>query len=122
MLSRGPAAGTHISNLARIDVAPECPGADTEDLSRFRRSEELRDHPDTAFRVPSMLRGALRMAERRPMSPLSILLHAWRLRRVRRAFATLNLRLTAYERAYGTGVIKLTDVDLQIAGISWKAE
>lgn len=44
-----------------------------------------------------------------PVSPLAILLHARRLRRVRRAFATLNRRLTAFEAAYGTGAIRLTD-------------
>ncbi|WP_173009407.1 hypothetical protein [Methylobacterium sp. P1-11] len=56
------------------------------------------------------------------MSPLALLLHTWRLRRVRRAFATLNRRLAAYERAYGTGAFRLTDGDLRTAGITRKAE
>lgn len=56
------------------------------------------------------------------MSPLAILIHAWRLRRVRRAFATLNRRLTAYEAAYGTGAIQLTDEDLRDFGLSRKTD
>lgn len=55
-------------------------------------------------------------------SPLAILLHAWRLRRVRRAFATLNRRLAAYELAYGTGAIRLTDEDLRTTGLSRTAD
>lgn len=35
------------------------------------------------------------------MSPLALILHAWRLRRVRWAMRTLNRRLAAYEVAYG---------------------
>lgn len=35
------------------------------------------------------------------MSPLALLLHAWRLRKIRWAMQTLNRRLTAYEIAYG---------------------
>ena len=35
------------------------------------------------------------------MNPLAILLHTWRLRRIRWVFATLNRRLSAYEVAYG---------------------
>lgn len=52
------------------------------------------------------------------MSPLGIILHAWRLRRVRWAFSTLNRRLDAYERAYGAGAIRLTDEDLRSAGLN----
>lgn len=35
------------------------------------------------------------------MSPFAILLHAWRLRRIRRAMRTLSRRMAAYEAAYG---------------------
>ena len=58
----------------------------------------------------------------RPVKPFAILLHTWRLRRVRQAFATLNRRLSAYERAYGTGTIRLTDEDVRAVGLSPRAE
>lgn len=50
------------------------------------------------------------------MSPLTIQLHTWRLRRVRRAFATLNRRLAAYEAAYGLAALHPTGEDHGNAG------
>lgn len=52
------------------------------------------------------------------MSPFAILLHTWRLRRVRRAFRGLNRQLIAYEQAYGPGAIWLTEEDLRSAGLA----
>jgi len=73
---------------------------------------------------PKLSPAAIRDEKRRAVnrSPFGILLHAWRLRRVRRAFQTLNRRLAAYERAYGTGAIQLTDEDLRTVGLTSKAD
>ncbi|MCJ2051240.1 hypothetical protein [Methylobacterium sp. J-070] len=52
------------------------------------------------------------------MSPLGLLLHAWRLRRVRWALQTLNRRLAAYEASYGLAAVQLTDEDWRAAGLT----
>ncbi|MCJ2018631.1 hypothetical protein MKK84_14490 [Methylobacterium sp. E-065] len=54
-------------------------------------------------------------------NPFALLLHTWRLRRVRWAFSTLNRRLAAYEAAYGLDAVRLTDEDLRTAGLIRKA-
>lgn len=51
-------------------------------------------------------------------NPFALLLHTWRLRRIRWAFATLNRRLAAYEAAYGLAAVRLTDEDLHTAGLT----
>lgn len=69
---------------------------------------------------PKLSPAAIRQEKRQAIvrSPLGLLLHAWRLRRVRWAFATLNRRLAAYEASYGLAAVRLTDEDLRTAGLS----
>lgn len=52
------------------------------------------------------------------MSPLAILLHAWRLRQVRWALRRLNRRMAVYEAAYGRPAILLDAADLRDAGLA----
>lgn len=75
--------------------------------------------------LPPKLSPAAIMQEKRlaiARNPFALLLHSWRLRRIRWAFSTLNRRLAAYERAYGTGAIRLTDEDLRTVGLSRTAD
>ena len=52
------------------------------------------------------------------MSALAILLHAWRLRRIRWAMSTLDRQLAAYEAAYGRSALRLSAEDLRNAGLA----
>ncbi|MCJ2102695.1 hypothetical protein [Methylobacterium sp. E-046] len=73
---------------------------------------------------PKLSPAAIQQEKRRAIagSPFGLLLHAWRLRRVRWAFATLNRRLAAYEASYGLASVRLTDEDLLTAGLSRTAD
>lgn len=58
----------------------------------------------------------------RRTNPLALLLHTWRLRRIRWATETLNRRLTVYETAYGCAAVRLRTEDLEQTGLRRIAE
>ena len=68
---------------------------------------------------PKLSPAAIRQEKRRAIvrNPFALLLHNWRLKRIRWAMAKLNRRLAAYEEAYGTGAFQMTDDELRAAGV-----